>query len=392
MNLTPRPLTQYPPEFQQIIREKSNNFVGREFVFTAITNFLHKFNSGYFTIVGVPGSGKSAILAKYVTENPDIFYYNAQVEGENQAAEFIATICTQLMERMGNRESEMGNGDNSDFEMGSWFLSWLLQKISPRLQPQEKLIVAIDALDAIDYHRQPPGSNLFYLPRYLPENVYFLLTRRPFLKEKSGLLIETPSQVLNLDDYPQQNQADVRFYIQQFYRNTPPFLRGAGGDLNSPITTNQLNKQNLLNQLTNQSENNFMYLTNILPEITNNLDPESLFNINEIELTARQNTPNSEQFIPPIIPPGLETYYQEHWQRIKGQELSAIEIAILKIIVKQNQPISGRVIAQMIDEDEYEVENAIANWIEFLQTPKLDGETHYRLYHSSFCHWLGQQL
>jgi len=77
MNSTPKPPTAtnprgHPPEFQQLIREKSENFVGRQFVFGAINEFLHKYAHGYFTLIGAPGSGKTAILAKYVTENPHI--------------------------------------------------------------------------------------------------------------------------------------------------------------------------------------------------------------------------------------------------------------------------------------------------------------------------------
>ena len=77
MNTTPRsPIVTntrgHPSEFQQIITEKSKNFVGREFVFAAINEFLHKYPHGYFTLIGAPGSGKTAILAKYVTENPHI--------------------------------------------------------------------------------------------------------------------------------------------------------------------------------------------------------------------------------------------------------------------------------------------------------------------------------
>ncbi|MBD2772998.1 hypothetical protein [Iningainema tapete] len=54
MNTPPRSPTQNLTEFQQVIREKSDNFVGREFVFAAITDFLHRYNRGYFTIVGEP--------------------------------------------------------------------------------------------------------------------------------------------------------------------------------------------------------------------------------------------------------------------------------------------------------------------------------------------------
>ncbi|NMG22692.1 ATP-binding protein, partial [Brasilonema bromeliae SPC951] len=92
----------YPTEFQQVILEKSQNFIGREFIFTAITDFLHRHKRGYFTIVGVPGSGKSAILAKYVTENYHVIYYNAQIVGKNRAEEFLRDVCTQLIEWLHN--------------------------------------------------------------------------------------------------------------------------------------------------------------------------------------------------------------------------------------------------------------------------------------------------
>ena len=218
----------HPTEFQQVILEKNQNFVGRAFVFTAISNFLHRHNRGYFTIVGAPGSGKSSILAKYVTENPHVIYYNAQVAGKNRAEEFLASICTQIA----------SSGETS--------LHSLLQQVSDQLEPQQKFIIAIDALDAIDRTNQTPGSNLFYLPRYLPRGVYFLLTRRPYIKKKSGLLIEAPSQVLDLAEYSEQNREDVQAYIRQYFTS----------------------EQEFITQLTAKSENNFMYLSQILPAIS----------------------------------------------------------------------------------------------------------------------------
>lgn len=50
-----------------------------------------------------------------------------------------------------------------------------VQCVSPRyLDANQKLIIAIDGLNCIDLNRnsQPCGTNLFYLPRYLPDGVY----------------------------------------------------------------------------------------------------------------------------------------------------------------------------------------------------------------------------
>ncbi len=425
----------YPSEFQQLIREKSKNFVGREFVFTAINEFLHKYAHGYFTLIGAPGSGKSAILAKYVTSNPHVVYYNAQVEGKNRADQFLTDICTQLINQYPHVGTEYVVSLPDNATEGSWFLSLLLQEISDSLEPNQPLIIAIDALDAIAPNSQSASSNLFYLPRYLPQKTYFLLTRRPFVRERSGLLIEAPSQALTLEDYPQQNQEDVQAYIQQCLtpltplakggtgeehsltkaetgieesltkaetgieeslakggtgeelrdRISPPLKRGVGGDLE------ELGER-LIQQLTAQSENNFMYLSQILPAIAQGF--------------------YSQPYQCDRFPPGLEAYYQSHWQRMKGEELSSVELGVLRTLVTpQNSldsPLSplqtagisvdavseampAGLIAQIIDEDEYDVEAVLSNWIEFLRRQPIDGEIYYSFYHSSFHYWLERQ-
>ncbi len=209
--------SQLHSQFQKIILEKSQNFTNCEFIFTAINNFLHNYNRGYFTIVGSPGIGKSAILAKYAMDNPDVIYYNAQVEGKNRAKEFLKYVCTQLTRRIGDGEWGVGEIPENATE-GSWFLSLLLQKISDDLKPAQPLIIAIDALDAINPNNQPPGTNLFYLPRYLPDRVYFILTRRPFKREQSGLLIEAPSQILDLSEYDLKNWDNEQAFTQHWQK------------------------------------------------------------------------------------------------------------------------------------------------------------------------------
>jgi hypothetical protein len=397
----------HPSEFGQLIREKSENFVDRPFIFTTIHKFLQKYDRGYFTLIGAPGSGKSAILTKYVTENPHVIYYNAQVEDKHRADQFLTDICTQLI----NQYPHIGAKHTSPLEPniteGSWFLSLLLQKISDKLEPDRRLIIAIDALDAVDRNSQPPGSNLFYLPRYLPDKVYFLLTRRPFVRERSGLLIETPSQTLDLGDYPEQNWEDVQAYIRNYLTppaplpyegrgeqneqnsssitslskeekglSDSPLLAGEGlgerSNLKSWLTTHTINEQEFCNRLTAESENNFMYLSQILPAIAQGF--------------------YSQPFERDRIPPGLEAYYQSHWQQIKGNGLSSVELAVLNILVQQEQPISAQAIADAIDQDDYEVEETLENWIEFLQQQHIDAETRYSLYHSSFRDWLDQHL
>ncbi len=60
-------------------------------------------------------------------------------------------------------------------------------------------------------------------------------------------------------------------------------------------------------------------------------------------------------------------------------------------IFARHYPESKIAIAQLINEDEYEVEEVLENWLEFLQQEGR-GETFYSLDHSCFRHWLSQQI
>jgi hypothetical protein len=241
---------------------------------------------------------------------------------------------------------------------GSWFLSLLLQKISDNLKPNQRLIIAIDALDSVDSNSQQEGTNLFYLPRYLPEKIYFILTRRPYNREKSGLLLETPSQTLNLAEYPEQNRQDVQAYIHQ---NLIPLAE----------EKLHISKEEFCDRITNESENNFMYASQIISAIAENLYPE---------LCQHHQ-----------LPSGLEAYYQQHWQKMQGNGLSAVALRVLKILVQQLKPISVEDIAEIIDEDEYDVEEVLEDWTEFLTQQQIDGKTYYSLYHYNFRDWLVQK-
>ena len=358
---TPISTAAYPPEFQQLLRSKTENFTGRKFVFSAISNFLNSHSRGYFTIVGTPGCGKSSILAQYVTAHPRSIYYNAGIEGKNRAEDFLASVCTQLIDKYlasNGKTSEIlklrSQIQNLESDDGNWFLSLLLQKVSDKLADSQKLIIVIDSVDAIALSSQPPSTNLFYLPRYLGDRIYFILARRPFLREKSGLLIEAPSQTLDLRDYPAQNREDALNYIQQYLSTAPE----------------------LCQQLATLGENNFMYLSQMLPAITENSQPDA--NLEESSLLSE-------------LPSGLAAYYQSHWLRMKGDGLSAVELSVLNVLVESTVGLSVNAISEIIDEDEYDVEKALDNWIEFLNKQEIGGGICYSLYHDSFRNWLGKQ-
>ncbi|MBE9230686.1 ATP-binding protein [Cuspidothrix issatschenkoi LEGE 03284] len=420
MNSSPRPPTvnnylDTQQQFTEVINTKSANFIGRDFVFTAINNFLHRYNRGYFTIIGAPGSGKSAMIANYVKDNPHVIYYNAELEGKNHAEEFLRFVCQQLLDRTPPQTSPQARREENiplftgglrgvlpdNATEGSWFLSLLLQQISENLQlhqPNQKLIIAIDGLNCINRNLQPPGTNIFYLPRYVPQGVYFLLSRRPFLSSNSGLLIEAPVQSLNLADYPEENKQDIQNYIrrnltpltplpyegrgEQDASNSPspiteieeknlsnsPLLVGEGlgeRSIKSWLSTQQINAAEFITNLTNRSENNFMYVSQILAAINNGFYHQ----YSQLETS---------------LPPELKTYYQQHLQQMLNSTDEDFGGAVLKVLAEKTQPISVTDIADLLKTDEFDVEEILESWFEFLQVETISDVTTYRFDDDNF--------
>ena len=90
-----------PPlnQFKLLIEDKTKWFVGRTYVFDTIQAFVSNNPKGYFTIIGDPGQGKSAILAKYVQNTGCVAHFNVQLQGINRADQFLESVCRQLVIR-----------------------------------------------------------------------------------------------------------------------------------------------------------------------------------------------------------------------------------------------------------------------------------------------------
>jgi hypothetical protein len=346
----------YPPEeFKSLILEKIRLFCGRKFVFDAFEDFLKTQPKGYFTVVGDAGMGKSAIAAKYVYDNHVICYFNILAEARNRPELFLNNIRQQLTNRY-----QLEYGEKAD-------LSALLVQVSKKLGQNKRLVIVVDALDEVE---QTQGAeNILYLPKTLPDNVYFLLTRRPYIAEKKRLYTEgVPQKELVLTDssYEKLNSEDVQEYIRLF-------INGKTDDksvLRKWIKDQNKTSLDFIEQVAKKSDNNFMYLYYLLPAIARG-------SYNNLSLDK--------------LPDGLTDYYQQHWVRMgMDREPQKIQIIILFILVEwRTPPISLTIIAKIADWDEYKVETILNNWFEYLKVQEnTNNEKKYRFYHASFLQFL----
>ena len=342
-----------PPEFESLIAEKIRTFCGRQFVFKAFQDFIKENPHGYFTIIGDAGMGKSSIVSKYVSEHKSPCYFNILVEGRNRPELFLKSIRQQLIHRY-----ELQNSADAD-------LPTLLAKVAGKLTAGEPLVIAVDALDEVE---QEPGENLLHLPTTLPDNVYFLLTRRPYHLGNKRLSVSpgVPVKELDLrdDQYVNFNQDDIKKYILFVLNAESDYKDG----LRKWIQERGIFDATFVEKLANKSENNFMYLRYVLPAIAKG-------DYNDLSLKQ--------------LPDGLQEYYQNHWVRMgleaKPEQLMEI---VLYILLEIGTPIDCEMIAGIAKEDKCDVKAVLDEWVEYLKQPNVDGESCYSIYHASFLDFL----
>ena len=345
-----------PTQFQSLIADKTKEFVGREYVFDAIEAFIANNPKGYFTIIGDPGQGKSAILAKYVQDTGCIAHFNLLLQGPNRADQFLESICRQLIERYELDYNSLPLNTTRDGEL----LGQLLDEVAHK-RNGKPVIIAVDALDEVDTASYRDAANILYLPAYLPDGVYFILTRRRGVEVP--LTSFAPMQTLNLLDLQTDSKRDVRTYIGNRVNSSD--------NLRQQIDVRRETITEFTDKIVEKSETNFMYLRYVLLDIESGLYED---------LTLEQ------------FPQGLQGYYEFHWRRMgmTADPLPVEKIKIVYILGEVREPVSRRKIGDFSGEDEYIVQQVLNEWKQFLHE-LMKEEKRYSVYHGSFRDFLHRQ-
>lgn len=350
------PSPPYARGFKALIEDRTKRFCGRDFVFEAFEQFLEEYPNGYFTILGEPGMGKSSIAAKYVKDHGVPCYFNILADRRNTPEQFLTSIREQLISRYG-----LANCENAD-------LPTLLETIKQK-DPNSPLIIVVDALDEVE---QPPGGeNILYLPKILPEGVYFLMTRRPYddsKKKKKRLFTEPSVKQVELDlrseKYQMLSKADIVNYIRLFVYEDPDYK----DKLNQWIRHQGKETETFIQTVAEKSQNNFMYLRYLLPAIA-----EGQYD----DLRLDQ------------LPNGLEDYYEIHWVRMGMETAPKRYMVMLLYTLKEiGTPITQEMMAEIVQVSLEKVEDVLDEWVEYLKKVNIEGEVCYGIYHTSFIDFL----
>jgi hypothetical protein len=344
-----------------LVTEKIRDFVGREFVFQAIDQFISENTSGYFTIEADPGIGKSSILAEYVRRTGCLAHFNVRALGITGAAQFLQNICAQIIADAQLPYTHLPVEATQD----GAFLLKLLREAAQKLEPGDRLVIAVDALDEVDLSTHPAGANILFLPTTLPEGVYFIMTRR---QVEVPFIAQAVQELLDLMTFPAENRKDVEFYL--------------GKSAERPKLQEWIDAQNLgleafVKAMADLSENNFMYLRYVLPDIEKGA-------YKELSISG--------------LPQGLKKYYEDHWRQMgmKAKPLPRVRLRIIYILSEVRQPVSRQLITEFADNeelhvDELMVQEVLDDWEQFLHEQQTPDGKKYSVYHASFRDFLNRK-
>lgn len=379
--VTPQNL-QVTKAFQALIEDKTKNFIGREFIFEAINDYLQdeSFPSGYILIKGEPGIGKSSIIAQLVKQQGYAHHFNIAPAGINSSRTFLENICTQLIIKYDLGYSTLPEEATEN----SLFLSDILQEIAVQETP---VIILIDALDEAKKPKEEnsrSNANRLYLPPDLPEGVFFIITTRP---EDDIHLNVTNRKDIYLQDNDTRNKNDVRLYITNYVESHKI-------EMLFRIEQWNVEEQRFIAEITERSEGNFMYIIYVLQDIK-----DGILNVN--------NVGDIHQ-----LPKGLEGYYKRHWDYMKTQNKEEFEsyykpvvctlaivkksVSATKILewIKNYQNELSKELLREINISLPKITEVIKAWKQFLnnEVESQTGEEKYRIYHTSFQEFLKEEV
>ena len=350
-------------DFERLVNERTRNFVGRDFIFSAVDALLEdpQFPSGYILIRGEPGIGKTALLSQLVKTRGYVHHFNIAQQNIRSARTFLENVCAQLIVRYHLDHMTLP----ADVGQDSAFFDKLLNEVKERV-PNEPLVIIVDALDEAEDIGLAPSANRLFLPRALPDGVFFVMTSR---EQVDYRLDVDRRKDLYLRDNDPQNLDDVRAYVRNFMRTHL--------EMPARIAAWKVGAEDFTELMTAKSEGNFMYLVHVLEDIRSGaLSPETIDRIQD-------------------LPTGLRQYYERHWRMMCAQDEQRFETVyepVLRLLATVREPVPVTALEEWTRLAPARIRTVVREWRAFLnEVLSPGGEQLYRVYHTSFQDFLAEE-
>jgi hypothetical protein len=353
-------------QFRPLIEERTKGFVGREFVFDGIARVLGggELPSGYVMVLGEPGIGKTAIAASLVVRGGHVHHFNIAPENIRTPRHFLENVCAQLISRYDLDHATMPPGAGED----SGFLLQLLNEAAERARAAGTLpvVVVVDALDEAEESAASTSANRLFLPRTLPDGVFFVVTSRE--EADNRLDVDRAAEIWIRDDDP-ANRADVAHYVEAFIESRPQAMK-------TRMQEWGVSHAEFVEDVIGVSEGNFMYLVHVLPEIAGGR-------------LSRATVGGIEG-----LPRGLRGYYRRHWRDMKDLDpdrFAGMQRPVLCFLAISREPVGLEQLTDWTGLEPGDVGSVLDQWREFLNEHSEARPPRYRIYHRSFAEFLDEQ-
>lgn len=364
LTVAPAPLAMHVKvlDFERLVDERTRNFVGRDFIFKAVDAFIADpaFPSGYILVRGEPGIGKTALLGQLVKTRGYVHHFNIAPQNIRSTRTFLENVCAQLIVRYQLDYVTLPPEAGQD----SAFLGRLLNEARAKAG-NEPVVILVDALDEAEDAGMSSSANRLFLPRTLPDGVFFILTSREQMDYR--LDVDRRKDVYIRDNDP-QNLDDVRAYVRAFVDAHP--------EMSDRFAAWKVGGDDFVELIAGKSEGNFMYLVHVLEDIrSGTLSSETLDRIQD-------------------LPAGLRQYYERHWRMMRAQDearFEAIYEPVLRLLATVREPVSVAALEEWTKLDPSRILKVIREWRGFLNEMPVDGEKRYRVYHTSFQDFLAEE-
>jgi hypothetical protein len=331
---------------------QAGDFVGRDYLFAAVESFVPEHPSGYLSIVGPSGSGKTTFLAELARRTSSVAYFCELAAGATGRSRLVEAISAHLHDRYGlSGVSTSGRPRHADEPAD------LLRRYATQLRADDPLIVAVDAVDEADLAESAPNANVMGLPAALPDHVYFVLTHRGPL---APFTVTAPWRTVDLTRHPEENDADVRAFLQIAMQRT---------GIAAWLSARSLRAAYVVSELGRRSNGSFMYARRVLDAIE----------------AGRYADRSLDE-----IPSDLHSYHEERWRDVpaRASVAGAERDAIAYVLAEARRPVSETDIVSLTGAPPLRARAMIAEIADLLQEQRIGEQSTYSIGHTSFREFL----